>query len=68
MTFVYLSKSKTFEFAKQVNNRPITYLYTDSDLIKPVTPTKPFFGRNVLYKNIEHVIQEYITELRKLKG
>lgn len=37
-----------------LNNRPITYLYTESDLIEPVTPNKLLFERNLLYINTEH--------------
>ena len=35
-------------------NRPIAYLYNESDLIDPVTPNKLLFGRNILYTNTEH--------------
>ena len=36
-----------------LNNRPITYLYTENNLIEPVTPNKRLFGRNLLYTNTE---------------
>ena len=37
-----------------LNNRPITYLYTESDLIEPVTDNKLLFARNLLHTNTEH--------------
>ena len=37
-----------------LNNRPITSLYTEKDLIEPVTPKKRLFGRNFLYTSTEH--------------
>ena len=37
-----------------LNNRPITYSYTESDLIETVTPNKPLFGGNLLYANTEY--------------
>ena len=41
------------EIEMVLSNRPITYLYTESDLIKLVTPNKLLFGRNLLYTNTE---------------
>ena len=38
-----------------LNNRPVTYLYTESGLIEPVIPNKFLFGRNLLYTNTEHL-------------
>ena len=29
-------------------NKPITYLYSESDLIEPITHKKLLFGRNLL--------------------
>ena len=37
------------EIEMVLNNRPITYLYAESDLIELVTPNKLLFGRNLLY-------------------
>ena len=37
-----------------LNNRPITYLFTESDLIEPVFPKQLLLGRNLLYTNTKH--------------
>ena len=42
------------EIEMGLNNRAITYLYTESDLIEPVTPNKLLLWRNLLYTNTEH--------------
>ena len=42
------------EIEMMLNNRPMTYIYTENDLIEPVTANKLLFRRNLLYTNIEH--------------
>ena len=37
-----------------LNNRSVKYLYTESDLIKAVTPNKQTFGRNLLHTYTKH--------------
>ena len=37
------------EMEMVLNKRAITYLYTESDSIEPVTPDKLLFGGNTLY-------------------
>ena len=39
------------ELEMVLNNKPITYLYSESDLIEPITHKKRLFGRNLLYVN-----------------
>ena len=39
------------ELEMVLNNKPITYLYSESDLIEPITHKKLLFGRNLLYVN-----------------
>ena len=43
------------ELEMVLNNKPITYLYSESDLIEPITHKKLLFGRNLLYVNIVSV-------------
>ena len=46
-----------------LSNRPITYFYTESNLIEPVTPNNLLLGRNLLYTSTEHfVATKYVTE------
>ena len=40
---------KEMEIEMVLNKRAITYLYTESDSIEPVTPDKLLFGGNTLY-------------------
>ena len=55
-----------------LNNRPITYFYTENNLIEPVTPNNLLLGRNLLYTSTEHFVATRICyrirEFSKIKN